>query len=172
MLKRADKEQLVAELAEALRGAPAVVVASFQALTMAESAKLRRSLRPVGGRVRVVPKRLFRRVLDSLGWPAALAETDDSLAVAWAEDFLAPAKGLHQFTKSTERARLLGGILEGVPLDATAAERLALLPPLAALRGQLVRVLAGPLRGMLGIFGGVLRGLPAVLKAKAQIRVA
>lgn len=166
MLKRSDKEQLVGELAEALREARAVVVASFQALTMTESAKLRRGLRPTGGRVRVVPKRLFRRVLDALGWPAALAETDDSLAVAWAGDLLAPAKILHEFAKSAERARLLGGVLEGVPLDAAAAERLALLPPIEALRGQFVSVLAGPLRGMLGIFGGVLRGLPAVLQAK------
>lgn len=169
MLKRADKEQLVTELANALRGAVSAVVVSFRALTMADSASLRRALRQQGGQLQVVRKRLFRRVLEQLQWPMWLAETGDSVAIAWGgDDLTAPAKSLHAYAKGAEGARILGGVLEGSPLDAATIERLALLPSLDTLRAQLVGVLAGPARGLLGVFSGVLRGLPAVLQAKAN----
>lgn len=166
VLKRADKEQLVSDLAATLRGVPAAVVVSFRQFTMTDSASLRRALRPSGGRVRVVPKRLFRRLVENLGWPVALADTADSVAVAWGTDLLAPAKSVHAYVKTSEGARMLGGVLEGEVLDAAAVERLALLPPMQSLRGQLVGVLAGPMRGLSGTFSEVLRGLPAVLHAQ------
>lgn len=167
VLKRPEKEKLVTELADLLRAAPAVVVASFKALTMAESAKLRRTLRPAGGKVRVIPKRLFRRVAETLGWPAGFAETGDSIAVAWSADLLLPAKSVHTFVKATKDARFLGGILDGRPLAAAEVEQLALLPPLEQLRAQFVGLVAYPLRGIVGVFGSVLRGLPAVLHARS-----
>lgn len=189
VLKRSEKEQLVSDLAATLRGVPAAAIVSFKALTMTESAALRRALRPSGGRVRVVPKRLFRRLMEDLGWPAAFAETSDSLAVAWIEDpaklhlpaealakagrsggtdLFAPAKSLHAYVKASEGARLLGGVLHGEMLDAAAVEQLALLPPMDTLRAQLAGVLAGPLRGFAGVLQGVLRGLPGVLQARSR----
>lgn len=188
MLKRTDKEQVVTELAGVLREALAVVVASFRALPVRESAALRRALRPSGGRVRVVPKRLFRRVAEILKWPAALAETSHSIAVAWTEgpaqpsssgragrsggaDLLAPAKHMREFVKGGTDAAFLGGVLEGVLLNAAEVERLALLPPLENVRAQLVSVLQGPARGLRGVFQGVLRSLPAVLHAKSQASI-
>jgi large subunit ribosomal protein L10 len=167
VLKRADKEQLVSDLLTTLRGVPAAVVVSFQALTMTESAALRRALRPSSGRMRVVPKRLFRRMVESLGWPMALADTSDSVAIAWSSDLLAPAKGVRAYVKASEGARNLGGVLNGENLDAAAVEQLALLPPMESLRAQLLGFLAGPMRGLVGTFGSVLRGLPAVLAAKS-----
>lgn len=168
MLKRSEKETLVTDLAGTLRQAPAVAVASFRALTMRESAKLRRGIRPAGGQVRVVPKRLFRRVLEELKWPAALAATDESVAVAWAPDPLAPAKGLWAFVSAAKDARLLGGILDGRVLDVGAVSALATLPPLEVLRGQVVGLIAAPARGFVGVLGSVLRAVPAVLQAKAK----
>lgn len=168
VLKRADKEQLVNELTQSLREAPAAVVASFQALPMPESMSLRRALRAHGGHVRVVPKRLFALVASQLQWPMPV-ETADSVLVAWSTDLLAPAKTLHEYVKAHEEARFLGGVLEGSALDGSAVERLALLPPAETLRAQLVSVLAGPLRGLLGVCHGVLRGLPGVLHAKTVV---
>lgn len=179
-LRRTEKQEIVNALATELKQVASVAVVSFRMLTMKESAALRQSLRGVHGSLQVVPKRLFARVVAALGWPAALAETGDSVAVAWTggpaklqrsggPDLVAPAKNLHAYAKSTEGARLLGGMLHGEPLDGPAVERLALLPSPEILRGQLVSVLAGPLRGVLGVFTSVLRGVPVVLKAKAQL---
>ncbi len=168
MLKRAEKEQLARELADTLREAPAVVVASFKALTMTESAKLRRTIRPAGGRVRVVPKRLFRRVASALGWPEQLAETPDSIGIAWGTDLLAPAKSIHGFVLSAKDAAILGGVLEGKVLSGAEVTTLAQLPPLEVLRAQFVGLVAAPVRGMVGVLGGVLRGLPGVLKGKIR----
>lgn len=166
-LRRTEKQQIVDDLAAELKGAASAAVVSFRALTMKDSAALRQSLRSAQGSLQVVPKRLFARVVAALGWPTSLAETGDSVAVAWSSDLVAPAKSLHAYAKSTAGARLLGGILHGEALDGSAMERLALLPSPEILHGQLVSVLAGPLRGVLGVFTSVLRGVPAVLQAKA-----
>lgn len=178
VLKRADKEQLVTELTQTLREAPAAVVASFRALPMHESMALRREIRGAGGHLQVVPKRLFRRIAEELKWSLQF-DTADSILVAWTEgpaklqqsggtDLLAPAKTLHGYVKAHGEAAFLGGVLEGDILDGAAVSRLATLPSLEALRGQFVSVLLGPLRGFLGIGHSVLRGLPAVLQAQAQ----
>jgi len=168
VLKRADKEQLVNDLTQTLREAPAAVVASFRALPMQESMSLRRSLRKSGGRARVVPKRLFHRVAEQLQWPLSV-EAADSILVAWSTDLLAPARVLHEYMSThKDEARFLGGVLEGSALDGAAVERLAMLPPVETLRAQFVSVLARPLRGFLGVCHGVLRGLPAVLHAQAH----
>lgn len=180
VLKRADKEQLVGELTQVLRETPSAVVASFRALPMQESMTLRRALRSSGGRARVVPKLLFDRVAKELHWPLSV-EAADSILVAWTEgpaklreersggaDLLAPAKVLHEYVNAHKgEAAFLGGVLEGTALDGAAVQRLAMLPPMETLRGQFVSVLAGPLRGFVGIFHNVLRVLPAVLHAHA-----
>lgn len=165
-LTRPQKEQTVEDLTHALRGAPAVVVLSFRAFGMKEVTRIRRTLRPAGGRIRVVPKRLFRRVLEGLSWPVALSETDASIAVAWGTDLLAPAKAVHAFAKDAEGAQLLGGVLEGRILTGDEVAMLAQLPERPALYGQLVSVIAGPLRGLAGVCQAVLLGLPAVLRAR------
>lgn len=169
MLGRAEKAQLVADLAEKLRAAPAAVVLSFRSLTMADSARLRRALRPTGGRLQVVPKRLFRRVAEQLGWPPSLGGGAGSVAVAWSADLLAPAKSVHAYAKTAVGASILGGVLEGSLLDGAAVERLAVLPPAETLRGMIVSVLAGPMRGLVGVLCGVLRGLPVLFEAKARL---
>lgn len=185
VLKREDKTKMVAELTEVLRSAPAAVVVAFRALTMAESSELRRALRPAGGGVRVVPKRLFRRVLNELKWPASFAETSNSIAIAWTggpagppawkrggsggKDLLAPAKAVRQYAKAAASAQILGGLLEGRVLSGGDVEQLADLPPLEVLRGQVVGALAGPARGLVGVLSAVLRGLPGVLQAKARL---
>lgn len=167
VLKRADKEQLASELTSVLRETPSAVVASFRALPMRESMTLRRALRSSGGRARVVPKLLFDRVAKELHWPLSV-EAAESILVAWSTDLLAPAKVLYEYVNAHKgQAAFLGGILEGVALDGAAVQRLAMLPPMETLRAQFVSVLAGPLRGFLGVCHGVLRGLPAVLRAHA-----
>lgn len=169
VLRRADKEQIVADLTHALREVPVAVVVAFRSLTVADTTAIRRALRRGGGRIRVVPKRLLRRVLTALSWPEVLAETEDAVAVVWSRDLLAPAKAVSGTMKTGQGTVFLGGMLEGRVLTGSDVERLAALPPAEVLQGQLVSVLAGPLRGFAGVLSGVLRALPAVLQAKASL---
>ena len=167
-LARSHKEALVTDLITKLRDVPAAVVASFRSLTVADSSALRRTLRSRDGRVRVVPKRLFRRVVEGLGWPTALGETTDSVVVAWSSDLLAPAQAFHGYVSAHEDAKLLGGMLQGKALTGAEVTRLATLPSLELLRAQIVSVFAATLRGPMRIGVEILRGLPAVLQAKAS----
>lgn len=168
-LSRKEKEQQVEELSRVLGESGAAAVFSFRTLTVADSSKLRAALRKDGGRLQVIKKRLFRRVAGNAGMPAdATGSMEGSVAVAWAGDEIAPAKIIYGFVKEHEHMKVEGGLLHGTFLTGTEVERLALLPGQQELRGQLVSVLAGPLRGFAGVLSGTLRGLPGVLHAFAE----
>lgn len=167
-LSRAKKTSIVDTLAAALKDAPATVIASFRSLTMTDSSQLRRTLRATGGTLQVVPKRLFSRVLQRLNWPGSLSDTRDSVVVAWSADLAAPAKALFGYVKVRHDAQFLGGVVDGSPVSGEDVERLATLPSREILQAQVVSVLAAPLRGMVGIFASVLRGVPAVLSARVR----
>ena len=167
-LSRTEKEHLVQDVARRLKEAPATVIVSFRTLSVADSTSLRRELRKTGGRLQVVKKRLLRRVADLAGFPQdAFADLQGSVAVASSTDALAPAKVTYTFVRGHDGTSLVAGILHGTFLTREKVERLALLPSQAELHGQLVSVLAGPLRGFAGVLAGTLRGLPGVLHAIA-----
>lgn len=168
-LPRAKKVELVADLARRVKEASATVIFSFRTLPVAESSSLRRELKKSGGRLQVVKKRLFRRVAELAGLPAAaFGDLEGSVAVAWSADAIAPAKVTHTFVRERSDAAFVGGILHGTFLTREEVERLALLPSQPELQGQLVRVLAGPLRGFAGVLAATLRGFPGVLRAIAE----
>jgi len=170
-LSRKEKEQLVEDLSQLLHEQPALVVFSFQTLTVANSSALRRELRKSGGTLRVVKKRLFRRIAERVGLPAEkLGAVEGSVAIAWSADTIAPAKVTHAFVKEHKDARFEGGMLNGAVLAREDIERLALLPGESELRGQLVSVLAIPMRRVAGVLSSTLRGLPGILQALADKR--
>lgn len=170
-LSRAEKERRVQDLTHALKESTAATVFSFRTLTVADSTMLRANLRKMGGRLRVIKKRLFRRVAADVGMPAdSLKSMEGSVAIAWAPDEIAPAKVVHAFVREREHVKIEGGLLHGTVLTGEDVQRLATLPTVPELRGQLVSVLAGPVRGLAGVFASVVRGFPAVLQAVADKR--
>lgn len=170
-LTRAEKERRVTELTRALKESQAAAVFAFRTLTVADSSKLRATLRTSGSRLQVIKKRLFQRVAADVGLPTdAIVSTEDSIAVAWGNDEIAPAKALREFVKEHDGMKLTGGLLHGASLSGADVERLAALPTLLELRGQLVSVLIGPVRGFAGVLSSTLRGLPGALNAIKEKR--
>ncbi len=168
-LLRKEKEQLVSELSSELKTQPAVAILSFTSMSVEESTILRRHLRDMEGSMKVVKKRLLRFIAPAIGMKNIPSNIEGSVAVAWSEDLLAPAKALNEFvSEHKEVSQLVGGMLNGKELSADEVRALALLPSEEELKGKLVTVLAGPLRGFVSVLSGTLRGLPAVLQAHAQ----
>jgi large subunit ribosomal protein L10 len=166
-LSRKDKEQLVQAMTASVKGATSVVVFSFRALPVKHSAALRRNLRGADGTVEVIKKRLFKRVATEVGMPANVGGMEGSVAVVWSGDLIAPAKLTQELSKTLQGVRIEGGLLEGAFLSREDVERLAALPSAHELRGQLVSVLVGPIRGFAGVLAATIRGLPGVLQAIA-----
>ena len=83
-------------------------------------------------------------------------------AIAFIEssgDPAAVAKALAATAKETNVLTLRGGVLEGKALSGDEVDRLATLPPVDVLRGQLVGAIVAPLTQLLALVSAPLRDL-------------
>jgi large subunit ribosomal protein L10 len=169
-MQKSEKEQVVAELTERLRGAETLIVADYRGLTVTQIAELRGKLYEHGARFSVVKNSLTKRAAESAGVEPLLALLEGPTAIAFLEsdgDPVAVAKALDEAVR-TESITLKGGLLEGAEIGADDIKQLAKLPPAETLRAQLVGAVAGPLTAVVGLFAAPMRELVGVIEARIR----
>ena len=168
---REDKETVVAELAERLRQTQTLIVADYRGLTMKEIDALRTRLLEHGARFTVVKNTLTRRAAEVAGADAVLALLEGPTAIAFLEsdgDPVAVAKALADAARETRVLQIRGGILDGQAISEDEVKSLATLPPLEALRGQVLGAVASPLITLVGLFAAPLRDLVGLIDARIE----
>jgi large subunit ribosomal protein L10 len=168
---KTDKEKIVEELAADLGSAETLIVADYRGLTNKQLEALRDQLLPHGARFRIVKNTLTRRAAEQAGADALLVMLEGPTAIAFIEssgDPAAVAKALAATAKETNVLTLRGGILEGKTLSGEEVDRLATLPPLDVLRGQLVGAIVAPLTQLLGLVSAPLRDLHGLIDARIK----
>ena len=169
-MHKSDKERLVAELTERLRGAETLIVADYRGLTVTEIGDLRGKLLEHGASFSVVKNTLTKRAAEAAGVDALLALLEGPTAIAFLEsggDPVAVAKALDDAAK-TEVLVIKGGLLEGAEIGADDVKQLAKLPPTDVLRAQLVGALAGSLTMIVGLFAAPMREIVGVIDARIR----
>lgn len=164
-LTKQEKRTQVTDMEEAVKGATSVVFVAFDGLTVDEATELRDKLFAEGIRMRVMPKRLLRIVLQNSNLDFDPKSSAGQIAVVWGADPVAPAKVLHEFAKKHESISLAAGVLEKNVLTKEQVVALAKLPNKQELLGMLVGVLSGPMRGFASVLAGVPRATVYVLSA-------
>ena len=170
MLK-ADKERIVAELAERLRSTQTLFVADYRGLSVTEIDDLRTKLIEHGARFTVVKNTLTRRAAEAAGYEALLALLEGPTAIAFIEadgDMVAVAKALADSARTTRVLAIRGGILDGSPIGEEEVRNLASLPPVDVLRGQVLGAIAAPLTTLVGLISAPARDLVGLLEARIQ----
>ena len=170
-MHRSDKERLVAELTERLRGAETLIVADYRGLTVTEIGDLRGKLLEHGASFSVVKNTLTRRAAEAAGAKDLLALLDGPTAIAFLEsdgDPVAVAKALEDAATKTKVLVVRGGLLDGAEIGADDVKQLAKLPPTDVLRAQLVGALSGSLTAVVGLFAAPMRELVGVLDARIR----
>jgi large subunit ribosomal protein L10 len=168
---KTDKERIVDELAADLGSADTLIVADYRGLTNKQLEALRDQLLPHGARFRIVKNTLTRRAAEQAGADALLVMLEGPTAIAFIEssgDPAAVAKALAATAKETNVLTLRGGILEGKALSGEEVDRLATLPPVDVLRGQLVGAIVAPLTQLLGLVSAPLRDLHGLIDARIK----
>jgi large subunit ribosomal protein L10 len=166
---RENKERIVDELAAELGSADTLIVADYRGLTNKQLEALRDELIPHGARFRIVKNTLTRRAAERAGADELLVMLEGPTAIAFIEsagDPAAVAKALAKTARDTNVLTLRGGILEGETLSGEEVDRLATLPPLDVLRGQLVGAVVAPLTQLLGLVSAPLRDLHGLIEAR------
>ncbi len=153
-MKRPEKEQLVAELKDKLKGANALYYTDFTGLNVKRMTDLRRRLRRAGVEYVVIKTTLALKAVNESGLAGVRLKGPTGVIVA--KDAIAAAKLLTAFRKENDQRPLVkGGLYEGAPVDEALVKKLALLPTRDEALGQL-----------LGAFSSVLAMFALTLEAR------
>src|ERR671914_68589 len=126
-MKRQEKEQLVTELRDKIRGAKALYYTDFTGLNVKRMTELRRRFRKAGVEYVVIKNTLALRAVNESGLAGPRLRGPTGVVVS--RDPVAAAKLLTDFAKENEqKPSVKGGLLEGVAIDEGQIKKLALMP--------------------------------------------
>jgi large subunit ribosomal protein L10 len=152
-MKRTEKEALVADLTQKLKGASALYYTDFTGLNVKRMTELRRRLKKAGVEYVVIKNTLALKAVNESGLAGVRLHGPTGLVVA--QDAVTAAKLLTDFAKENEqRPTVKGGIYEGAPVDAATVKKLASLPTREEALGQFV----GAVNSVLMMFALALEG--------------
>ena len=156
-MKRNEKEQLVTELTDKLKGATAVYYTDFTGLNVKRMTDLRRRFRKAGVEYVVIKNTLAARAATDAGLDGAADRLRGPTGVVIGTDAVVAAKVLSDFAKEhDQRPEVKGGLLEGKAIDAEQVKKLALLPSRDQMLAELGAGLQSPLAGFVGALNGLM----------------
>ena len=142
----AQKQAIVADLAEQLKNSPAGVVVNYQGITVDADTKMRKALREAGVKYMVMKNSLTGRACDEVGMGDMKQYLTGMTAIAiGTTDPVAPAKVLKEYAEKVESFQILAGYLDGAVVDAETVNKLADIPPKEVLLAKLLGSIKSPL---------------------------
>jgi large subunit ribosomal protein L10 len=145
----AQKQAIVADLAEQLKNSPAGVVVNYQGITVDADTKMRKALREAGVKYMVMKNSLTGRACDEVGLGDMKQYLSGMTAIAiGTTDPVAPAKVLKEYAEKIESFQILAGYLDGAVVDADTVNKLADIPSKEVLIAKLLGSIKSPLYGL------------------------
>jgi large subunit ribosomal protein L10 len=152
-MKKAEKEQLVADLRDKLKSAQSLYYTDFTGLNVKRMTELRRRLKRAGVDYVVIKNTLALRAVNESGLVGEKLKGPTGLVVG--KDPVAAARVLTEFAKEFEdRPSMKGGLLQGKAINNAQVKRMASLPS----REQMLADLAASMQSPMAAFVGALSG--------------
>lgn len=166
-MDRAQKQEQVKKLHEAVSAAGVVVITHYSGLTVAEITSLRRELRGVGASFKIAKNRLTKLALKNTDREPLADFLKGPTALGYSKDPVAAPKILVKFAKNNDKLKILGGMMDKTVLDEAGVANLASLPSLDELRAKLIALLQTPATRIAGVLQAPAGQIARVLKAKS-----
>ena len=145
----AQKQAIVADLAEQLKNSPAGVVVNYQGITVDADTKMRKALREAGVKYMVMKNSLTGRACDEVGMGDMKQYLTGMTAIAiGTNDAVAPAKVLKKYAEKVESFKILAGYLDGAVIDEKTVNELADIPNKETLIAKFLGSIQAPLYGL------------------------
>ncbi len=142
---REEKKYLTAEYVDRINASPYFIVADYTGLKVSEFEELRNRLLGAGAEIHVVKNTIFKIAATEAGIAKLNGELAGQLAVVTGEgEISVAAKVLKNFNREFEKPKIRFGYLGEDRLDLESINRLADLPSLDVLRGQLCGLIKEP----------------------------
>jgi large subunit ribosomal protein L10 len=169
----AEKQQIVAELAEKLKRAVTGVLVDYKGINVANDTKLRAEFRREGVDYSVQKNTLVRLAAREAGLIGLDKLLKGTTAIAMSEtDLVAPAKIIARFTMGKEKLNIKGGFIEGKVVNQADINELAKLPPKEVLIARVLGGFNATISGFANVLRANLTGLVRVLNAYAEKQAA
>jgi large subunit ribosomal protein L10 len=166
MQTKAQKKQLVEDLARKIKESKAVVFSDFKGLSVKDMTTLRKELKGKGVDFQVLKKTLLNIALKDAKIETDVKKMEGQIAVAVsAVDEIEAAKIIAKMAKANENLKIVGGLLGKQNLTKEEVVNLSKLPTKDELLAKLAATLNAPVSGFVNVLAGNLRGLVQVLKA-------
>ena len=162
-----EKQKIVADLTEKIKGAAAGVIVDYKGITVAEDTALRAECRKNNIEYTVVKNTLLRFAFNNVG----LNELDEqlngttSLAIC-KDDPVAPARVIADFAKKlNDKFEIKGGFMEGKAVSLDTVNALASIPALPVLQAQVLGTMLAPISALAYILSQVVESKSAPAEA-------
>jgi large subunit ribosomal protein L10 len=163
-MNREEKAALVEEIAARLTAAGAIFAVDYRGIGVPEAAELRSRLAEADATFRIVKNRLAKRAAESAGAEDLTPMLEGPTALTLVKgDPVTAAKAIATFAREHDVPTYKGGIMDGAPLDPEQFTRIARLPALEVLQGQLLGAVASPVTGIARGLNQMLAGLASQL---------
>ncbi len=152
------KQQMVAQLTEKIKSAPAGVLVNYIGINVADDTRLRRELREAGVEYTVVKNTMLRFAFNAL----EMSELDEQLFGTTAlaishEDPMAAARIICKYAKEIEGDvfSVKAGFMDGKAIDAATVKEIADIPPKEVLVAKMLGSLNSPIAGLAMVLGQI-----------------
>ncbi len=145
-----EKQAIVAELAEKLKGAASGVLVDYEGITVSEDTALRSELRQNDVDYSVVKNTLLRFALDNTGLESLDGVLHGATSLAISEtDPIAPMRVINKYAKTMgDRFNIKAGFMDGKVLEMDQIMALAELPGKEALQAQVLGTMLAPITSL------------------------
>lgn len=145
MLTKAQKVEIIAELAAEFKGAGAVIVCDYKGMTVEALEAVRNNAREQECKVRVVKNKLAQLAIKEAGCEAL--ELTDTNLVVWGETQVLPCKVADKAAMDNkDHFAIKAGLIEGQVADLATINAMAKLPTRDELLGMLLNVWNAPVQ--------------------------
>jgi large subunit ribosomal protein L10 len=167
-VNRLEKEGLVKEFVDELKGAHTIVVTQQSGLTADETLDLRRKLRAGGVGLKVGKNTLIKHAIKGTKIAGLEKFLHGPTALAYSKDPIAAAKITVEFAKKNEKLKVVAAVMDEQVLDEAQTKALASLPSLDELRAKIVGLLVAPATKIACVLQAPAGQLARVLAARGK----
>src|SRR4030095_12799726 len=167
-MNKTEKQELVPERTDKIRGAKALYYTDFTGLNVKRMTELRRRLRKAGVEYVVIKNTLALRAINESGLTGTRLRGPTGVVVS--KDPVAAAKLRTCFAKENDQKPAgKGGLLDGAAIDQAQVKKLASMPSREQMLAELGAGLMSPMAACVGALNGLMYMMVGALEAlKAQ----
>ncbi len=160
------KDRMIGEILNDIKERPNFFITNFMGSSVSDLENVRKSLKASKGTFFVVKNSMINVVLDQLKLEEAKSLIDGGVGISLSgEDVVATSKVLVNFSKTHEKFKIKGAIIDGKLMAVDKIKEMASLPSKEVLLAQVVGGIKAPITGFVGVLGGVLRKFVYVVDA-------